>query len=141
MINYRKFISVLGLLAIIWQGCQQTSTHTNKKRYGMVTGLKPASVTRYKQLHAKVWPGVLKKLSECHIENYSIYLKEIDGKPYLFSYWEYTGENFDADMKKMAADTTTQSWWKETSPLQEPLPDAKTKQETWSPMEEVFHLD
>jgi L-rhamnose mutarotase len=108
-------------------------------RYGMVTGLKPERVAYYKELHAAVWPGVLKKITDCNIRNYSIYLKEIDGKPYLFSYWEYTGNDFAEDMKKMAADTTTQRWWKETAPAQLPLPDAAAKGETWSRMEEVFH--
>lgn len=109
-------------------------------RYGMITGLKPEGVLRYKELHAAVWPTVLRKITECNIRNYSIYLKEIEGKPYLFSYWEYTGDDFDADMKKMGADTTTQRWWKETSSLQSPLPDAAAKGETWSTMEEVFHV-
>jgi len=109
------------------------------ERYGMVTGLKPEKIVYYKKLHAAVWPDVLKKITECNIRNYSIYLKEIDGKTYLFSYWEYTGADFAADMKKMAADSTTQRWWKETAPTQVALPDAAAKGETWSRMEEVFH--
>jgi L-rhamnose mutarotase len=108
-------------------------------RYGTVTGLKPERIADYKKLHAAAWPAVLKKITECNIKNYSIYLKEIDGKQYLFSYFEYVGKDFAADMKKMAADTTTQRWWKETAPMQIPLPDAATKGETWSSMEEVFH--
>ena len=108
------------------------------ERYGMVTGLKREKMAYYKELHTAVWPGVLKKIKECNIQNYSIYLKEIEGKPYLFSYFEYTGNDFDADMKKMAADTTTQRWWRETDPTQVPLPDAAEKKQTWSRMEEVF---
>jgi L-rhamnose mutarotase len=117
------------------------TTNAPKKviRYGSITGLKPEKMAYYKKLHASVWPGVLKKITECNIHNYSIYLKEIDGKQYLFSYFEYTGDDFPADMKKMAADTTTQRWWKETAPTQVPLPDAVAKGETWSQMEEVFH--
>lgn len=117
-----------------------TPVANKAERYGMVTGLKPEKVAYYKELHAAVWPAVLKKITECNIRNYSIYLKEIEGKPYLFSYWEYTGNDFAADMKKMAADTTTQRWWKETAPTQAPLPDASAKGETWSRMEEVFHV-
>ncbi|NII81912.1 MULTISPECIES: L-rhamnose mutarotase [unclassified Pedobacter] len=110
-------------------------------RYGSITGLRPEKMAYYKKLHAEVWPGVLKKITECNIHNYSIYLKEIEGKQYLFSYFEYTGNDFAADMKKMAADATTQHWWKETAPTQIPLPDAAAKGETWSNMEEVFHED
>ena len=111
------------------------------ERYGMITGLKPGKLADYKALHAAVWPDVLKKITECNIRNYSIYVKEIDNKPFLFSYFEYAGNDFAGDMKKMAADTATQRWWKETAPTQIPLPEAAAKGETWTLMEEVFHYD
>jgi len=114
------------------------STQLTVKRFGMVIGLKPGKADYYKQLHAAAWPGVLRKIKECNIQNFSIYLKEIDGKPYLFSYYEYAGTNFDADMKKMVADSTTQRWWKETGPCLQPLSDAASKGQTWSAMEKVF---
>ena len=43
-------------------------------------------------------------------------------------------------MAKMAADTTTQQWWKVCMPCQEPLPD-RAEGEWWASMDEVFHLD
>ncbi|MBS7565740.1 L-rhamnose mutarotase [Mucilaginibacter sp. Bleaf8] len=133
---------LLAALLITW-GCksknQQSAANPNVKRYGSVTGLKPDSVAIYKELHAHAWPGVLKKIKECNIQNYSIYIKEIEGKPYLFSYFEYTGNDFEADMKKMAADSTTRKWWQRTDPTQLPLPDAAAKGKIWSDMEEVFH--
>jgi L-rhamnose mutarotase len=76
---------------------------------------------RYRELHAKPWPSVNRMLKECHIENFSIWQREIGGKQNLFAYLEYTGRDFDADMKKMAADPETQRWWKETDPCQLPL--------------------
>ena len=146
--NRLKLLSIL-LTPFFIIGCSQSpktapsaaGTKAKVERYGMVTGLKPDKVVYYKKLHAAVWPLVLKKITECNIRNYSIYLQEIEGKPYLFSYWEYTGTDFAADMKKMAADTTTQRWWKETAPTQQPIPEAAAKGETWSRMEEVFHED
>ncbi|WP_316827336.1 L-rhamnose mutarotase [Pedobacter miscanthi] len=111
-------------------GSNQPDTVQHIKRYGSITGLKPEKIADYKKLHAAAWPGVLKKISECNIKNYSIYLKEIEGKTYLFSYFEYTGSDFASDMKKMAADKTTQRWWKETAPMQIPLPNAAAKGET-----------
>lgn len=128
--------NLLAILAVtlLFASCQQ-----HVKRYGMVTGLKPEKVNYYKQLHATAWPGVLKKIKECNIQNYSIYLKEINGQYFLFSYFEYAGTDFEADMKKMAADSTTKRWWNETDPCQQPLPDAASKGQIWSSMEEVFH--
>ena len=111
------------------------------KRVSMITGLKPDKIAYYKNLHANAWPTVLKKLAECNIHNYSIYLQQLDKKYYLFSYFEYTGTDYDADMKNMAADTSTQRWWKETDPTQIPLPEAAAKQQIWTTMESVFHTN
>ncbi len=112
---------------------------TSIKRFGMVTGLKPDQIDYYRQLHANAWPGVLEKIKECNIRNYSIYLQQIGDAHYLFSYFEYIGSDFEADMQKMAADSTTRRWWKETDPTQIPLPEAADKGEIWTNMEEVFH--
>ncbi len=106
------------------------------KRYGMVLGIKPDKIEEYKELHRAVWPEVLKTIKECNISNYSIYLKD----NYLFSYFEYSGDDFDADMAKMAADPATQKWWNICMPLQEPLK-SRGEREWWANMEEVFHLD
>ncbi|MDP4251285.1 MAG: L-rhamnose mutarotase [Bacteroidota bacterium] len=105
----------------------------------MVTGLRTDKVAYYEQLHANVWPGVLKTIKSCNIRNYSIYLNKIGNDYFLFSYFEYTGNDFDADMKKMAQDSLTQQWWKETAPAQRPLPEAAAHNQVWTPMEEVFH--
>jgi len=111
------------------------------KRYASITGVKAEKLEYYKKLHADAWPTVLRKIKECHIQNYSIFLKEVDGQHYLFSYFEYTGADFNADMQRMAADPETQRWWKETDPCQLPLPDARAKGAVWSDMEEVFHTN
>jgi L-rhamnose mutarotase len=111
------------------------------KRFGMIIGLRPEKVAEYKQLHAAVWSDVLRMIQDCHIRNYSIYLRTLDdGSPYLFSYFEYTGADFAADMAKMAADPTTQRWWACCKPCQQPLA-ARAPDEWWSLAEEVFHLD
>ena len=102
----------------------------------MVIGLKPGVEERYRKYHAEVWPGVLEMIRRCNIRNYSIYLK--DNK--LFSYFEYHGTDFQADMERMAADKTTQEWWAVMMPMQEPVETRKVG-EWWAEMEEVFHLD
>jgi len=106
------------------------------QRHGDVIKVRPEKVEEYKKLHAAVWPDVLKMIYECNIRNYSIYYR--DG--YLFSYFEYIGEDFKADMEKMAADPTTQEWWEYCKPCQQPV-DTATADEWWAPMEEAFHCD
>ena len=111
------------------------------KRYGSVIGLKDGEIDTYRQLHAAVWPAVLAKITECGIRNYSIYLRRMpDGRTYLFSYFEYVGKDFAADMAAMAADPVTRAWWTFCMPCQQPLPD-RAAGEWWAGMEEVFHWD
>ena len=106
------------------------------KRYGSVIGVRPEKLAEYKRLHAAVWPEVLDMIRACNIRNYSIYYKDNT----LFSYYEYIGDDYEADMRKMAADPMTQKWWELTNPCQQPLPTRKDG-EWWADMEEVFHTD
>jgi L-rhamnose mutarotase len=106
------------------------------KRFGQVIRVKSETFDEYVKYHADVWPDILKMISECNIRNYSIYHK--DG--FLFAYMEYHGENFDADMAKMAADPMTQKWWDIMMPMQEPL-ETRAEGEWWADMDEVFHTD
>ena len=106
------------------------------KRFGWVIKVKAERLDEYTRLHAAVWPEVLKMIKECSISNYSIFHR--DG--FLFSYLEYTGDNFAEDMAKMAADASTQRWWALCKPCQEPL-SSVSPDEWWADMQEVFHLD
>jgi L-rhamnose mutarotase len=126
------------LLAGLLTGC--AGVQKAPTRYAWVTGLNPDKAQYYQQLHAQPWPAVNKMIKSCHIQNFSIHLKEIEGKQYLFAYLEYIGRDFDSDMKKMAADPETRRWWKETDPCQLPLPDAAAKGKIWSDTKELYYL-
>lgn len=106
------------------------------ERHGSLIGVKMDKLKAYKEYHADVWPEILNMISDCNIRNYSIYYK--DGQ--LFSYFEYVGDDFAADMAKMAADPKTQEWWDIMMPMQIPL-ESRAEGEWWAEMEEVFHLD
>jgi L-rhamnose mutarotase len=109
------------------------------QRYGMVTRVLPGKLDNYRLLHADVWPKVLTMIEQSNIENYSIYTARLtDGHDYLFSYFEYVGDDFDGDMAKMAADDDTQRWWALCKPLLESVT-VLPPGEVWSPLEEVFH--
>lgn len=106
------------------------------KRYAQIIGIKPDRIEVYKQLHAAVWPAVLKQIHASNMRNYSIYLHN----SMLFAYFEYIGDDFDGDMAKMAADPMTQEWWAICSPMQTPVAEAQAG-EKWHNIEEVFHTD
>ena len=132
------FVATVAALAMT-AGC--VPREATVQRYGSVIGIKPENIAEYKKLHAAVWPEVLSKLEAVNIRNYSIYLAEVNkGEWYLFSYFEYTGSDFEADMKKMADDPNTKRWWKHTDPLQTPVP-ARKEGEWWHTIEEVFHME
>ena len=111
------------------------------RRIGWVIKLKPGKIAAYTELHANIWPGVLRVIGECHFTNYSIYLRELlPGEHFLFSYLEYTGSDFEADCARMAADEETQRWWAVCKPCQEPIATAAAD-EWWADMNEVFHCE
>lgn len=139
----KKLIPILLLLlsATLFTGCQslQTSQKNEPQRYVWVTGLKPEKADYYEALHANPWPEVSEQITQSNIQNFSIHKREIDGKLYLIAYLEYVGDDFEADMAKMAEDKATQRWWAETDPCQIPLPDAAAKGAIWADTEEVFY--
>lgn len=106
------------------------------KRFGQLIGVKSRKIKKYKKYHAAVWPEILEKIKDCNIQNYSIFHKDNQ----LFAYFEYIGDDFDADMAKMAADPKTQEWWAIMKPMQQPV-EGRKKGEWWANLEEVFHLD
>jgi L-rhamnose mutarotase len=110
------------------------------KRFASVIGLNPEKEQYYRQLHANVWPTIIARIRESNIRNYSIYVAEIEGRKYLFSYLEYVGHDFESDMRAIAEDPETRRWWKETDPCQLPLPSRKSGA-NWSDMEMVFMME
>ena len=109
------------------------------KRFASVIGLCPEKEAYYRELHANVWPSILEHIKLANLQNFSIYLTEIEGKKYLFSYYEYTGIHYEEDMKLMETKPEMQRWWKETSPCQFLLPNTKIGKQ-WKETEMLFQL-
>ncbi|MDT0401413.1 MULTISPECIES: L-rhamnose mutarotase [Streptomyces] len=106
------------------------------RRVASVIRLRPEHADSYRELHRAVPQPVLDTLSRAHITNYSIFLRDDT----LFAYYEYTGDDYDADMAAVAADPGTRHWWTLTDPCQQPL-DSAGSGERWVDGEELFHLD
>lgn len=105
-------------------------------RVAQAVRLRPEKEDEYRRLHAAAWPSVLEQIRRSNIRNFSIYL--LDGL--LVGYFEYVGDDWEADMAAMSEDPATREWWTLTEPCQESLradPDAPL----WTPMVEVFHSD
>ncbi|MDQ1584058.1 MAG: L-rhamnose mutarotase [Microbacteriaceae bacterium] len=106
------------------------------QRFASVIRLVPEKESEYRELHAHAWPGVLAAIAAAGIRNYSIFLR--DGL--LFSYLEYVGDDYDADMARLSQDEETRRWWTFTDPCQTPVESAVAG-EWWAPAVEVFHTD
>lgn len=108
------------------------------QRMGLMIGLRGEQIAEYKRLHAAVWPEVLAAITASNIHNYTIFLREPENL--LFAYWEYHGDNFEADAARMAASQSMRDWWALCGPQQIPL-ETRKPGEWWATMEPVFHLD
>lgn len=138
----RLLLSGLALLPAAAVFCETKDRPVSRspRRFHAVVGLRPEKANYYFKIHAAVWPSVMRMIEQANIRNFSIAVKEIEGKHYLFSYFEYIGTDYEGDMARVAADAETQRWWKETEPCQLPLPDAKAKGAIWSEAREVFYM-
>ncbi len=132
----------LACAALLAAGCAHRAERPEGvQRFGMVTQVKPEKIEEYVELHANAWPGVLQAMLECNIRNFSIYLGEIEpGKHLLFGYYEYWGDDFDADMARLQTYPINEKWWALTDACQRAVP-MHEGEGMWMTMEEVFHSD
>lgn len=74
--------------------------------------LNPEKREEYIALHRAVPKEVLATIEKCNLRNYSIHISGNE----VVSYFEYIGDDYDADMAKMEKDEATIEWWKHTKP-------------------------
>ena len=106
------------------------------KRVCEMIGLRESERGKYIDLHDNIWPEISALIRDCNIRNYTIF--ERNGM--LYAYYEYIGDDFAADMRKMAENETNKKWWAQCGPCQEPLDDRKPG-EWWAATEEIWHQD
>jgi L-rhamnose mutarotase len=105
------------------------------KRVGMVIKLKPECVAKYRELHADGNPGVRDLLAKYHLENFSIFIRQIGAEWFEFGYYEYSGADFEADMAALSQEPRNQAWLEVCDPMQLRL-DGETG---WAVMEQVYY--
>lgn len=106
----------------------------NVRRFGMAARLVPSKREKYLRLHRSVWPHVEAVITASGIRNFTIF--ELGGV--LLAYYEYVGDDYDADQRMMAADPVTQRWWAETAPCQRPLREGSDAP-SWEQFDEIWH--
>jgi L-rhamnose mutarotase len=146
-ISFSALLSVLLIISIWLPGCMQKEASTEEqqetieketevKRVGMVIKIKPEHIEEYKALHADSNPGVRDLLVKANMRNFSIFLHKLDdGNYYEFGYYEYTGDDFEADMAALAKEERNIEWLKVCDPMQVPL----KGYDGWAEMEQIYY--
>jgi L-rhamnose mutarotase len=142
-----KIPAAILLMVLMASACKQKESETDKipmahneateiKRVGMVIKLKPECIEEYRALHADSVPGVRDLLVKANMRNFSIFLQQLDdGNYYEFGYYEYHGDDFEADMAALAKENRNIEWLKVCDPMQVPL----EGYDGWAEMEQVFY--
>ena len=112
-----------------------------KKVFGQIGRLKPECIEEYRRLHevdvyTERWAGVLALIHDCNLQNYSIFIED----DVVFGYFEYVGEDYEADMEKMDQDEETQRWWTFTKPCFEKFA-IRSDSEFYADMKQIFYFE
>lgn len=106
------------------------------KKIGQVCGITLENAEKYIEYHNNVPKEIRELIRECNIRNYRIFYRN----GLLFSYYDYIGENYEEDMRKMAENADNQKWWDLVKPIMSPLADRK-KGEFWADMDLIFEQE
>ncbi len=140
MIKVASALLVIVFLSGLINGCRSNSgeqaSTKNIKRVGMVIKIKPEYIDEYKAIHSSSNAGVRDLLTKANMHNFSIFLHQLDdGNWYEFGYYEYTGEDFEADMEELDKHPRNIEWLKVCDPMQVLL----DGYEGWAEMEQVYY--
>ena len=103
------------------------------RRIASVIGLPPDGAEEYARLHADVWPGVLAKLTECSIRNYSIFRHGLT----LFGYFET--DELEQTIDYLGRSEVNQRWSEWMEPVMKMETDPNTDFPYLLPLQ--WHMD
>ncbi len=130
---------IIAFIAVAFTSCsasrKEDKLSKDVKRVGMVIKIKPEFIEEYKAAHSESNAGVRDLLIKANMRNFSIFLQQLDdGNWYEFGYYEYTGDDFEADMAILDKHPRNIEWLKICDPMQVPLDGYKG----WAEMEQVY---
>ncbi|MFJ8009454.1 L-rhamnose mutarotase [Streptomyces fagopyri] len=105
-------------------------------RRASVVGVRPGKREEHLALHRAVWPDAERKLTECTMRDYSVCVFG----DIRFAYYEYVGEDHEADMRRIADDRVSQERWTHTDPCRARIAEERDPGAPWRPVDEVWHL-
>ena len=103
------------------------------KRFILHSDLKPDKVEEYITLHKNAWPEILELITKSNVRNFSIAIRGTE----LYTYYEYIGNDYEADMKIQEESLIMQEWWSYTRPCFLHHDEGKY----YDDLEEIFYLE
>ena len=82
------------------------------KRFIMYAQIKEDMVDEYVRLHENAWPEIYSVIAESNFHNYSISIRGNE----VYTFFEYTGNDYDADKAKMDSNPIMKKWHVYTKP-------------------------
>lgn len=141
-------VAVCGMTAAatLLSGCATTPVSaapmkTGVKRLACLSEVKPDSVDQCRKLYGNPDPRVRAALKAAHVRNHTVYLKKIEDKTCLYSYLEYGGRDFAADMACLEAKPAVKAWRSACAACMIPVPKVSNAVNPWVEVEEVFFTD
>lgn len=113
-----------------------------KKQFvGQIGRIKPEYIETYCRLHEKdiyteEWKGIRQLIADCNIKNYHIFIED----DIVFACYEYVGEDYAADMRKMSENPLNKKWWGLTRACFTKYK-KDSKEAFYSDMKQIFYLE
>lgn len=82
------------------------------RRFILYSEIKPEKLNEYVKLHKNAWPEIYAIISESNFHNYSISIRGM----HLYTYYEYVGNDYEADKRKMDESPIMKKWHTFTKP-------------------------
>lgn len=102
------------------------------KRIANITKLKPGMAEDYKALHDAIWEEIVAAGHQYGLRNFTMFRKD----DYIFSYYEYVGDDFAADMAEKAKCKNQAEWQVECGKFKTDIDGQAV-----IPLEEFWHND
>jgi L-rhamnose mutarotase len=91
---------------------------TGTERHTSLIEIKADKVEDCKKIFSEVPADVASAYKAAHLRNLTCFLKKIGEKFYLFTYFDYAGNDYDGDISRTEAKKVVKSWNKSISELQ-----------------------
>ena len=128
------------LICNLAMGCVESKPEI--RCFGQVAEIRSDRIGQLKDIYFRDWSEVINVLNKYHIFNCSVFLKELeDSRHCLFVYYEYTGDDYESDMKDLSIHPKICKLIESAKEEYFVNPTPDNTDQYWSEMKEVFFYE